>query len=216
MRILELIAEGDTGPFDVFPGHLKRNERRVFGYWEVGSLLDGLARCPAPAVAGLDEGPFNEAMHRNRDRHQRYKRSMLSLTALGEAILARSEDFSRHNPIHRWWGGTELVNDTPVALGPGEPGLGRASTRLPARPIRNAEFCRRQLELGVESFGSLDWRNVFLSHGCGLPGSGPRTRPENSRCADSPRCAIAHLRFALSRAPECDQITASDHSAACA
>jgi len=111
MRMLEIIADGDTAPLDVFPGHLKRNERRVFEYWEVGSLLDGLARCPAPAVAGLDEGPFNEAMHRNRDRHQRYQRSILSLTALGEAILARTEDFSRHNPMHRWWGGTELVNE---------------------------------------------------------------------------------------------------------
>ena len=37
--------------------------------------------------------------------------SRLSLTAFGEAILAGTEDFSRHNPIHRWWGGTELTND---------------------------------------------------------------------------------------------------------
>ena len=64
MRMLELIAAGDARPFDVFPGHRKRNERRVFGYWEVGSLLDGLARCPAPAVSGLDEGPFTLEMHR--------------------------------------------------------------------------------------------------------------------------------------------------------
>lgn len=111
MRMLELIAEGDTAPLDVFPGHLKRNERRVFEYWEVGSLLDGLARCPAPAVAGLDEGPFNEAMHRDRLRRERYMQSKLKLTALGEAVLAGTEDFSRYNPIHRWWGGTKLVND---------------------------------------------------------------------------------------------------------
>jgi hypothetical protein len=32
MRMLELISEGNAGPFDVFPGHEKRNERRVFGY----------------------------------------------------------------------------------------------------------------------------------------------------------------------------------------
>ena len=111
MRMLELIGEGDAGPLDVFPGHLKRNERRVFEYWEVGSLLDGLARCPAPAVAGLDEGPFNEAMHRNRDRRERYMQSKLKLTKFGEAVLAGTEDFSRHNPIDRWWGGTELTND---------------------------------------------------------------------------------------------------------
>ena len=94
-----------------FPATRRRNQRRVFGYWEVGALLDGLAHCPEPAVSGLDEGPFTLEMHDDRDRHERYRQSRLKLTALGEAILARSEDFSRHNPIHRWWGGTELTND---------------------------------------------------------------------------------------------------------
>jgi hypothetical protein len=111
MRMLELISVGNAGPFDVFPGHRKRNTRRVFGYWEVGCLLDGLVHCPAPAVSGLDEGPFTLAMHEDRNRHERYERSELKLTALGKAILARTADFSRHNPIHRWWGGTELTND---------------------------------------------------------------------------------------------------------
>ena len=111
MRMLELVAAGNATPFDVFPGHNKRNTRRVFGYWEVGALLDGLARGPAPAVAGLEEGPFTEEMHDDAARLARYRQSKLSLTALGEAVLAQAEDFSRHNPIHRWWGGTELTND---------------------------------------------------------------------------------------------------------
>lgn len=111
MRMLELIAEGNASPPDVFPGHEKRNTRRTFDYWQIGALLDGLARCPAPAVAELDEGPFTLEMHDDRDRHERYNRSRLSLTELGRAILAGRDDFSRHNPIHRWWGGTELIND---------------------------------------------------------------------------------------------------------
>jgi hypothetical protein len=111
MRMLELISAGKAGPFDVFPGHRKRNQRRVFGYWEIGCLLDGLAHCPAPAVSGLEEGPFTLQMHDDRNRHERYKRSELKLTPLGEAILARTEDFGRHNPIHRWRGGTDLTND---------------------------------------------------------------------------------------------------------
>jgi hypothetical protein len=74
-------------------------------------LLDGLARCPAPVVSGLDEGPFTLEMHDDRDRHARYKQSRLSLTKFGQAVLAGHEDFSRHNPIDRWWGGTELTND---------------------------------------------------------------------------------------------------------
>jgi hypothetical protein len=111
MRMLELISPGNVGPFDVFPGDKKPNKRRVFGYWEVGALLDGLARSSAPAVSGLDDGPFTMEMHDDRNRFERYKRSKLKLTALGEAILARTDDFARHNPIHRWWGGTELIND---------------------------------------------------------------------------------------------------------
>ncbi|WP_079607516.1 hypothetical protein [Bradyrhizobium erythrophlei] len=111
MRMLELISAGKAGPFDVFPGDKKRNERRVFGYWEVGALMGGLAHCPVPAVSGLDEGPFTPEMHEDRNRHERYQQSKLELTAFGKGILARTEDFSRCNPIHRWWGGTELTND---------------------------------------------------------------------------------------------------------
>jgi hypothetical protein len=111
MRILDLISAGHVHPYEVFPGHEKSNERRVFGYWEVGALLDGLAHGPAPAVSGLDEGPFDLDMHEDADRHGRYKRSRLALTELGKAIIAKADDFSRHNPIDRWWGGTELTND---------------------------------------------------------------------------------------------------------
>ena len=111
MRILELIAPGAVQPFDVFPGHQKRNERRVFDYWEIGALLDGLARCPVPAVAGLEEGPFSLDMHDDALRHARYKQSRLSLTEFGKAVLVGDEDFCRHNSIDRWWGGTHLTNE---------------------------------------------------------------------------------------------------------
>jgi hypothetical protein len=46
-----------------------------------------------------------------RDRQTAYHRSELSLTEFGRSILAHKEDFSRHNPIDRWWGGTRLTND---------------------------------------------------------------------------------------------------------
>ncbi|QOZ27048.1 hypothetical protein [Bradyrhizobium sp. CCBAU 51753] len=111
MRMLELISAGYLHPYDLFPGHEKPNERCTFGYWEVGALLDGLARCSMPAVSGLDEGPFDLAMHDAPDRHERYSRSRLALTELGKAVLAGADDFSRHNPIDRWWGGTHLTKD---------------------------------------------------------------------------------------------------------
>ena len=75
MRMLELIAEGNATPFDVFPGHQKRNTRRVFKYWEIGELLDGLARGPVPAVAGLEEGRSRMSLHDDESRLTRYKRA---------------------------------------------------------------------------------------------------------------------------------------------
>ena len=83
----------------------------MFDDWEVGALPDGLAHWLAPAVSGLDEGPFTLEMYDDDHRYERSKQSRLSSTALAEAIIARHDDFSRHNPIHRWWGGTELTND---------------------------------------------------------------------------------------------------------
>jgi hypothetical protein len=50
-------------------------------------------------------------MFHDRSRRNRYYQSRFSLTALGKSILAHKEDFSRHNPIDRWWGGTHLTND---------------------------------------------------------------------------------------------------------
>jgi hypothetical protein len=75
----------------------------VFDDWEVGALPDGLAHYLAPAVPGLDEGPFTLEMYDDDHRYERSKQSRLSPTALAEAIIARYDDFSRHNPIHRWW-----------------------------------------------------------------------------------------------------------------
>jgi hypothetical protein len=111
MRMLELISEGNASPPDVFPGHNKANKRRAFQYWEIGDLLDGLALCPAPAVSGLNGGPFIPEMQEDRDRRDRYKRSRLSLTTFGKSVLTGADDFRRHNPIDRWWGGTHLTND---------------------------------------------------------------------------------------------------------
>lgn len=101
--ILQLVARGGVQPFDVFPGDRKSNERSAYGYWEVGALLDGLARCEKPAVSGLDEGPFSLDVHNNAGRLDRYKGSRLSLTEFGKAVLAGNENFRHHNSINRWW-----------------------------------------------------------------------------------------------------------------
>jgi hypothetical protein len=110
MRLLELIAAGYVGTNGLF--HLETlRQRRVFNSWEIGSLLEGLAHGPTPAVAGLDDELRKLDRDNYRGRDEAYKRSRLSLTEFGKAIVAHREDFSRHNPIDRWWGGTRLTND---------------------------------------------------------------------------------------------------------
>ena len=118
MRLLELIARGYSLTNAHF--HLRTlRQNRVFSAFEIGSLLEGLAHGPTPAVAGLDEELRTLERENYRARDAAYKRSRLSLTEFGNAILAHKEEFSRHNPIDRWWGGTRLTNDRMWRWNPG-------------------------------------------------------------------------------------------------
>ena len=123
MRMLELIARGYSLTNALF--HLfQLRQTRIFGEWEYGYLLDGLAFGPRPAIAGLDDELRTLDREQLRSRHAAYLRSRLSLTEFGKAVLAHKEDFSRHNPIDRWWGGTHLTNDNlwrwnPALVAPG-------------------------------------------------------------------------------------------------
>ncbi|MDE2330156.1 MAG: hypothetical protein KGK16_05170 [Bradyrhizobium sp.] len=122
IRMLELIGRGYSLTNALF--HLESlRQTRVFDQWHLGYLLDGLAFGPKPAISGLDEALRTISRENLRDRQTAYQRSELSLTDFGKAILAHREDFSRHNPIDRWWGGSHLTNDNlwrydPVLLPP--------------------------------------------------------------------------------------------------
>ena len=110
MRMLEMLAWGYASTNALF--YLRGlRQTRVFYEFEYGYLLDALAFGPVPAVAGLDAELRTLDRENYRDRLPAYLRSRLSLTEFGEAIVAHREDFSRHNPIDRWWGGTHLTNE---------------------------------------------------------------------------------------------------------
>ena len=87
MRLLELIARGyERTNAPLYLRGLR--QRRVFNDFEIGSLLEGLAHGPRPAVAGLDDGLCTLEMSNVRARVEAYKRSRLSLTEFGKAIVA--------------------------------------------------------------------------------------------------------------------------------
>ena len=110
MRMLEMIARGYSLTNALFYRESLR-QTRVFNEFEYGYLLDGLAFGRKPAVSGLDEELRTMSRENLPERIKAYKRSRLSLTDFGRAVVAHREDFSRHNPIDRWWGGTHLTND---------------------------------------------------------------------------------------------------------
>jgi hypothetical protein len=110
MRLLDLIARGHNRTKELFqPGGLL--ETRVFDQWELGPLLEGLTAGPMPAITGLDPKLATLPQHDARGRNAAYRRSRLSLTEFGQAVLEGREDFRRPNPIRRWWGGTLLTNE---------------------------------------------------------------------------------------------------------
>jgi hypothetical protein len=122
MRMLEMIAWGYASTNALFYLFGLRGTR-VFDAWEYGYLLEGLAFGPKPAVAGLDDALRTMDREKPGDRDTAYRRSRLSLTEFGKAIVAHQEAFSRHNPIDRWRGGTHLTNDClwrwdPVLIAP--------------------------------------------------------------------------------------------------
>lgn len=105
MGMLGWIEDEGTEPQEV----LRAAElRELYNEGEADEMLCALMQCRAPAflqpgATSLDQsqptGPFD------------YEGGPLVLTELGRAVDAGEEDFSRHNPIHRWWGGTELTNE---------------------------------------------------------------------------------------------------------
>jgi hypothetical protein len=110
MRMLELVAQDCYTTNALF--HLRSlRQTRVFSQWEMGYLLDGMAFGPQPAITGLDDELRTLDRKNLRDRQAAYLRSAPELTEFGKAVLAHKEDFSRHNPIDRWWGGTHLTNE---------------------------------------------------------------------------------------------------------
>jgi hypothetical protein len=80
----------------------------TFNEQEAGELLYQMAGCQAPAIFELDQPPRDVSEQASEFQ---YRGGRIALTELGRAVAAFEDDFSRHNPIQRWWGGTELTSD---------------------------------------------------------------------------------------------------------
>ncbi|CCE09124.1 conserved hypothetical protein [Bradyrhizobium sp. STM 3843] len=82
----------------------------IFNDWETALLAEPLAFGPEPAITALDPELQTVPLGNLRRRQEIHRENRPRLTEFGEAVLLGNADFSEHNPIHRWWGGTELTN----------------------------------------------------------------------------------------------------------
>ena len=102
MDLLDSVNDGNTDPRRVGEARWLRD---VFDGCDAQKALLELAEHPVPAVL-LGDPAFD-----NEDRYFGRSEWKVTLTELGRSLLAREDDMWRHNPIKRWWGGTELTNE---------------------------------------------------------------------------------------------------------
>jgi hypothetical protein len=102
MDLLDLVNDGHTDPRRVCEARWLRD---VFDEHDARDALLELAEFSAPPVLLGDPSFDNEARYRGESEWK------VTLTELGRSLFAREDDMWRHNPIRRWWGGTELTNE---------------------------------------------------------------------------------------------------------
>ncbi|MGX1165164.1 hypothetical protein AB7M16_001430 [Bradyrhizobium sp. USDA 372] len=102
MDLLDFVNDGQTDPRLVEDARWLRD---VFDENDARDALLELGAYSAPPLL-LGDPAFD-----NEDRYFGRSEWRLTLTELGGSLLAREDDMWRHNPIKRWWGGTELTNE---------------------------------------------------------------------------------------------------------
>ena len=111
MQILERVERPDMTWNAVFMALRRELGPPIFPYGHVEQALDRLGRDPGRAVLGVLPDPTRRPGPFDRNALMRHRRSRLSLTPLGRALVERREDYACHGRIDRWWGNTALTND---------------------------------------------------------------------------------------------------------
>ena len=100
--IVDGIAGGIAAPAALFHASLAKEEAAFMGDWSFFRLLDDLASCNVPLIAGLAPAGTDE------EDLQRFAEAELELTAAGEDVAAGRADHVALSGIDRWWAGTRL------------------------------------------------------------------------------------------------------------
>ncbi len=99
----------------VAEGYHRYGHRPTISWSEAELLLHRLASCATPAVSGFPLDPFRDppkpGEHFDGDLFRSHRKTPLFLTPFGDELVRSKADFTRHNPVDRWLGGTRLTTD---------------------------------------------------------------------------------------------------------
>jgi hypothetical protein len=96
---LALLAETPCSALDLFRAVLATEEAAFMGDLSFFHLVEDLAFCPVPLIAGLPSP---------KEDRERFRRALIQLSMAGGDVLSGEDDHIALNGIHRWWGGTLL------------------------------------------------------------------------------------------------------------
>jgi hypothetical protein len=100
--ILDDIAHGTTSPPRLFQQAIGQEEAAFMGDSSFFHILDDLASCDVPLIAGLAPAFDGE------DNGERFREATLELTMAGQDVASGEEDHVALSGIDRWWAGTHL------------------------------------------------------------------------------------------------------------
>lgn len=100
--ILAGIAGGTANPVRLFPEVIGGEEAAFMGDSSFFHILDDLASCDVPLIAGLAPAFDGE------EDAERFREAELELTMAGDEVLAGAEDHVALSGLDRWWAGTRL------------------------------------------------------------------------------------------------------------
>lgn len=97
------VSGGTSAPARLFHQVIQQEEAAFMGDASFFNLLDDLASCDVPLIAGLAPAAAAE------DDRERFDDAELELTMAGDDVLAGEADHVALSGVDRWWAGTRLL-----------------------------------------------------------------------------------------------------------
>jgi hypothetical protein len=105
--ILEAVQSGVSKPVELFSAVQDQEAAPFMGDWSFWDRLDGIASGPEALITGLDDMRFQPDWP-DEIRDAYFEREV-TLSDLGEEVLAGDSDFTERGTIDRWLGGTHVT-----------------------------------------------------------------------------------------------------------